>query len=495
MDEDGWVSGYRLFRRIVIILPRACCDRVKIPKSVGFENESFAIMKIGGISPVPEIGTFRGVADQSGQIDLSVRQQLRVAIRPVFPYHAYQSNRREEAGCVGKVGRATARIRSRKSDGVSIVSKATVPTTKSDICNSIRTVAVLSRKRNRANVIQQPEQFRPPWYLRNGHVQTILTGFFKPKPPLLPTIEHFVPMGDKGASLVFENRAGRPATQRRDEAVLLLHGLGFSHAGTYMTTTAHWLLARGIRVFRADLPGAGPSGRFTPLPPHGACFEEIWGMLIHLRDKLGIRRWRLSGISLGGNILLKLLASKHLGIDAGDGSRELSVLRAISVAPPIRLSDCSTHMEKGVYRLYASYFMGALRKQAKVRAAIWPQWEKQLRHASFETIRKFDETMTAPLAGFRDAEEYYSAGSAAAWLDQIQVPTMILIDQHDPIVPAWMFDNVVLSNSTVLRRTEFGGHVGYMHRCYPPRLLEDAGTGVRKLNRWADPWIADELLK
>jgi len=302
-------------------------------------------------------------------------------------------------------------------------------------------------------------------------------------------------MGDKGASLVFENRPSRPATQRSDEAVLLLHGLGSSHAGTYMTTTAHWLLARGIRVFRADLPGAGPSGRFTPLPPHGACFEEIWSMLIHLRDKLGIRRWRLSGISLGGNILLKLLASKHLGIDAGDGSRELSVLRAISVAPPIRLSDCSTHMEKGVYRLYASYFMGALRKQAKVRAAIWPQWEKQLRHASFETIRKFDETMTAPLAGFRDAEEYYSAGSAAAWLDQIQVPTMILIDQHDPIVPAWMFDNVVLSNSTVLRRTEFGGHVGYMHRCYPPRLLEDAGTGVRKLNRWADPWIADELLK
>ncbi|MFY8200649.1 MAG: alpha/beta fold hydrolase [Pirellula staleyi] len=173
-------------------------------------------------------------------------------------------------------------------------------------------------------------------------------------------------MKDNGYSLVFENRPTHPAAEHCEEAVLLLHGLGSSHAGTYMTTMAQCLLERGVRVFRADLPGAGTSGKYTSLPPHGACHEEIWNMLLLLRDNLGIRRWRISGVSLGGNILLRMLTSKHLQIDAGDSTGELSILKAVAVAPPIRLSDCSTQMEKGVHRLYAKYFMGALKKQARM---------------------------------------------------------------------------------------------------------------------------------
>lgn len=344
--------------------------------------------------------------------------------------------------------------------------------------------------------------FYPPWYLRNGHVQTILTGFYKPKASLPTPIIHRVPLGihsDKGFSLLYENDARSESHRDNyDEAVMLLHGLGSSHAGTYMTNIASELIQRHYRVFRADLPGAGPSGELTPLPPHGACFEEVWQMLIWARDNLGIRRWRIAGVSLGGNILLKLLSIKHQQIDSGDGSREISILQGIAVAPPIRLSDCSTHMERGVHRLYANYFLGSLKKQAMHRATLWPEWKEQMKKASFASIRRFDETVTAPMAGFKDAEEYYATGSSAAWLDQIEVPTTVLIDEDDPIVPAWMFEKANWSATTTVKRTKYGGHVGYLYRPKASSAFNSAhsasainGAGFA---RWADIWIANEIM-
>lgn len=257
---------------------------------------------------------------------------------------------------------------------------------------------------------------------------------------------------------------------------------------------AKLLLERGVRVFRADLPGAGPSAHLSPMPPHGACYNEIWQALLFLRDNLGIRRWRLSGVSLGGNILLKMLAEKAALMDSGNAKGELRIERAVSVAPPIHLSNCSTHMERGLHRLYANYFMRSLRTQAKYRANLWPSWKERLEHASYATIRQFDETVTAPLSGFSGAEDYYAKGSSADVLKQIHVPTVILIDDHDPIVPSSMFRSVEFSASTELKVTRHGGHVGYLHHSQIP----DSHLTVskrRRLNRWSDAWIIDELLR
>lgn len=326
--------------------------------------------------------------------------------------------------------------------------------------------------------------YQPPWYLRSGHLQTLITGFYRPIAPLPPAVTHKIPIGDYGAMLVHENRP----TQEREGApsVFLLHGLGSSHAGTYMTNIAAGLLQRGCRVFRADLPGAGPSATTTYLPPHGACYSLVRSCLNDLSQLAGIDSWRLAGVSLGGNILLKMLA-RH-AIDPNDQPLEFHVDYAMSVAPPIDLAACCENMERGINRLYGGYFMRALKKQAHRRGELWPQWHKVLRTADYGSIRRFDETVTAPLAGFSSADDYYRAGSSIDELESITVPTTILIDAHDPIVPAYLFDQAKYSPTTHLIRTRYGGHVGYLHR-----IQRSHEMSVRSWHRWADDRIATEL--
>ncbi|XZE45022.1 YheT family hydrolase [Pirellulaceae bacterium SH467] len=329
-----------------------------------------------------------------------------------------------------------------------------------------------------------PEDFRPPWFLRSGHLQTLLTGFYKPKARLDAPIVHRLSIAPWGELLAYEN-APISAAAPREEAVFLFHGLGSSHRGTYMTHLADQLLQLGFRVFRFDLPGAGDSFEYTPLPPHGACAGLLWSGIQQLSERLAIAEWRGVGVSLGGNLLLRMLIDHASELQDPKGSC-LKIAKAIAVAPPIDLAACCKHMETGVNRIYAKYFLRSLQVQSKVRAARWPEWEARFRGADFGSIRRFDETVTAPLAGFANADAYYAAGSTKPELSQIRTRTTVLLDAHDPIVPYKIFHDAPWSPSTTVRVTRRGGHVGYLHRNRKP------GTPSR-LERWADGWIAHEL--
>ena len=336
-------------------------------------------------------------------------------------------------------------------------------------------------------------EFIPPWYLKSGHLQTLLTGFYKPKVSINPDVTHRIPIGNNGEMLVHENLPANYAPDHK--AVFLLHGLGSCHRGTYMSRITANLLASGVRVFRFDLPGAGDSYLHTPLPPHGACYDLVWQSLLYLSDKCGIRRWRGAGVSLGGNILLKLTATHAQDLaDANDA--QFRIDRSIAVAPPIDLNACCQNMENGFNAIYAKYFLRSLKRQTLSRAKLWPQWRDILPGASFKTIREFDNTVTSGLAGFSNADHYYESGSSKQDLNRIVTNTWILLDEDDPIVPISIFRDADYSDSTTVITTKKGGHVGYLARVDRERTSQQTNNRSKKKHyRWADDWISQKLIQ
>jgi predicted alpha/beta-fold hydrolase len=80
------------------------------------------------------------------------------------------------------------------------------------------------------------------------------------------------------------------------------------------------------------------------------------------------------------------------------------------------------------------------------------------------TLGAFDDLVTAPLHGFRDAEAYWAASSSAPFLPRIRRPTLLINAEDDPFLPAVALPRVAVSENPCLTAafTAGGGHVGFL---------------------------------
>jgi len=91
------------------------------------------------------------------------------------------------------------------------------------------------------------------------------------------------------------------------------------------------------------------------------------------------------------------------------------------------------------------------------------------------TMVDFDDLITAPLHGFRDAEDYYRRSSSAGFLRNIRVPTLLISAVDDPFLPreTLMFVREAARENPALH-IEFldhGGHAGFVSGRFPWRAV------------------------
>jgi uncharacterized protein len=321
-----------------------------------------------------------------------------------------------------------------------------------------------------ANTISVAD-FRPLPLLGNAHVQTLL-GNLLPVPDLShPTRERIVELidGDRLALHDSTPKGWRPG----DRIALLVHGLGGSHRSRHLCSLARLLLPRGLRVVRMDLRG---SGRGLPLARrayHGGCSDDLRAAAAAIQAWSPSSPLILIGVSLGGNIVLKL---------AGEtGEYPVPTLeRVVALAPPVDLPLCCERLARPRCRLYEKHFLRELIQQARRRQRYFPElgplcFPRQM------TIRLFDEVYTAPRSGFADAADYYRRASALPLLPHITVPTLILTARDDPFIAVEPFDRLSLPDHMQVRILHRGGHLGFVG--------PDGAGGIRWAERRVVDWV------
>jgi predicted alpha/beta-fold hydrolase len=162
---------------------------------------------------------------------------------------------------------------------------------------------------------------------------------------------------------------------------------------------------------------------------------------------------------------------KWLGERGGELPPQVAGAAAISV--PYDLARGARRIDRGFSRVYQPHFLRTLRRKAREKCERFPD---RLRSQAIDRARslyEFDDTVTAPVHGFRDADDYYAQSSSIRFLACVRIPTLLLSAADDPFLPAAVLDEVrEIARGNPALHVEFverGGHAGFISGAVPWR--------------------------
>ncbi len=319
--------------------------------------------------------------------------------------------------------------------------------------------------------------FRPLPLLGNPHVQTLLGAFLPGRSCPPPQRNHVVVMPDGDAVILHENLP--PGWRPGDPVAMLIHGLTGCHLSTHVRRLAALLLPRGVRVFRIDLRGAGHALPLARLTYHAGRSDDVRAALAFLHAASPHSPLILIGISLGGNVVLKL---------AGEAATHPvpGLARVVAINAPIDLERCSTLLALPRNRFYERRFVLDLVRAAQRRQHYFPDLPP-LRFPRQLTVRQFDDLYTAPRNGFAGVADYYRKASSFPLVPQVRLPTLLLTSRDDPFIAVEPFEELRVPEHVHVRILPRGGHVGFVGW--------DGAGGIRWGERRVVDWALQGLLR
>jgi len=298
--------------------------------------------------------------------------------------------------------------------------------------------------------------FKPAWWLRNSHLQTIWPTVCRSNIKTLPLERERLELPD--GDFLDLDWSGK---QFSGPIVLILHGFEGSIESHYAKGMLRSINQRGWRGVFMHFRGCSGEPNRLPQGYHSGETKDVDFVVKTLRDREPNTDMAAIGYSLGGNVLLKWL---------GETSDKNPLKAAIAVSVPFDLHKALTRIEHGFSQVYQWYLVkGArerlLQKFEKIESPI----DMSVLSGVYG-IQELDWKYTVPMHGFRSVEEYYTTSSSRHYLSSIRVPTLLIQAKDDPFMSRDIIPHQhEFSSYITLEATDAGGHVGFVSGKVPWR--------------------------
>ncbi len=296
-------------------------------------------------------------------------------------------------------------------------------------------------------------KYKAPKWLPNGHSETLYPFFFRRVANLPYERERIETPDDDFLDLDWLRSGHR---HRHRQLVIISHGLEGSSDSPYIKGMSKAFGANGWDVLAWNYRSCSGEPNRQAHSYHSGATHDLSLVIQHAIKKNKYDKIGLVGFSLGGNLTLKYLGEQNTYLPN-------IIERAVVFSTPTNLGAASKHLSTGFNKVYTDNFLVSLTKKVKIKAKLMPEKFDLSLLKKIKTLSDFDEFFTAPLHGFKSANDYYTQCSSAQFIPLIKIPTLIVNALSDPFLPneCYPFDLTRHHPNVYFEASKRGGHVGF----------------------------------
>lgn len=289
--------------------------------------------------------------------------------------------------------------------------------------------------------------YKPPYWLKNGHIATIYPYFKRNLPEIKFNRELLITSDEDHFAVDFIRNKNR-------KIAYLLHGLEGSSESQYILGLSHLLSNNGWAIAVINYRGCGGIDNKKIYSYHSGATEDVHQFVQHSIDNYDAAV--MIGFSLGANMMLKYLGENKYPISS-------KIKTAFAISSPADLSAGSDELNRWDNKGYSLRFLKSLKPKVVKKMELYQGVLDESKFKEIKTIRDFDDFYTGPVHGFKNAEDYYQKCSCNQFIDQITIPTYMINALDDPFIPSrsYPFDIAKDSKLFTLITSNYGGHVGF----------------------------------
>ena len=324
-----------------------------------------------------------------------------------------------------------------------------------------------------------PKAFTPPRWLKNPHVQNILSssgirrGLLKfrhsnfrscSETHIIETPEGVRLLGELNQHTPVGATNQNPPSGAKRKLIILFHGWEGSSNSGYVYSLATTLFNKGYDTFRLNFRDHGDSHYLNKGIFNSTLLNEVLDAISELQQCFQYEQYFLSGFSLGGNFAVRVSANQD---------KLYKPLSAVVAICPVLNPAITMEAFQSSPGFYESYFVKKWKRSLNKKRLIFPTYDYANELSKAKNLDDLNEIFVPRYTDYDTVKDYFDAYTLKpALFSKINSPTLVIATKDDPVIPIEQWRSASGNHFLTIEEQQHGSHCAFLDSI--------------KLTSWAD---------